>query len=422
MYISRTGTLLQWCRMKVNIIFREWCFIIAIGLFLPVFNNPCQAGNSCLKEIEQEIVQLVNTINPSIVTISAKYDYAIVENSKNPFLQFKSEKLQPVEITNIGSGFIIDSTHILTKSNVVMGSKEITVIFYDSSTTTATCIGTDPLLGLSVIQVDKIKFKPVKFDNSKNLAQGCWVLLVGNSLGTTPSVSLGIVNSIRKNEMIQISANVAAGNSGGAVFNINGKLVGLLTGMAENVTENNILGSSFFASQASFAWPANNISKSISEIMNRSKYPTGWIGVTGENWPGNIGGVHINSVTSNGPADQAGISVGDILLSINNKKIDHTVELANFIKFLHPGEKVDLQVLRGSGVQTVHVTIGEQPAQEPASFYTASPVETLIPAMMEQAEYDFEDQGGAANNKILLNRINELERELESMRVMIKNR
>ncbi|HPG40185.1 MAG TPA: trypsin-like peptidase domain-containing protein [bacterium] len=408
--------------MKFNNIFRDWRIIILTGAFFLVSSNSSRAQNSCLKEIEQEIVQLVNKINPSIVTISAKYDYAIVDNNKNSFLQFKSEKRQPVEITNIGSGFIIDSTHILTKSNVIMGSKEITVIFYDSSTTTATFIGTDPELGLSVIKVNKNKFKPVKFENLKNLSQGCWVLLVGNSLGTTPSVSLGIVNSIRKNEMIQVSANVAAGNAGGAIFNINGNLVGLMTGMAENIAENNILGSTFFASQTTFAWPAGSISKSITEIMNRSKFPNGWIGVTGENWPGNIGGVHINSVTNNGPADKAGISVGDILLSINNKKIDHTVELANFIKFLHPGEKVDLQVLRGSGLQTVQVTIGEQPPQEAPSFYTSTPVEPLLPAMIEQAEYDPEDLSSDTNNKILLNRINELERELESMRVMIKNR
>ncbi|MBN2412919.1 trypsin-like peptidase domain-containing protein [candidate division KSB1 bacterium] len=395
--------------------------VFILGIYLTGFKNTYPEEISYLKEIENEIVQLVNNINPSIVSISAKYDYTLIDDSKGSLLQFKSEKRQPVEITNIGSGFILDSTHILTKSTVIMGSKEINVTFYDSTIKKATYVGTDPELGLSIIKVDHIHLKPLKIDDSKHIKPGCWVLLIGNSLGMAPSVSLGIINCKIGRETMQISANVSAGNAGGAVFNTDGNLVGLLTGMSDDITENTILGSSFFANQTTYAYPSDVISESVSKIISRSRFPQGWIGVTAEDWPGYLGGVHINHVTRNSPADIAGIQIGDIIVSINDKKINHTMELANYIKYHHPGSEIKLELLRGTGQHTIKINIGEQPEPESASFFTSSPAATTPPpALLESINLKQKTDSPENDNKLLLKRIDKLERELKSMRSMIK--
>jgi len=409
--------------MKSNKVSVPVLLIFIIGIHSIIIKNIYSEDISYLKQIENEFVQLVNKINPSIVSISAKYDYALVENSKGSLLQFKSEKRQPIEITNIGSGFIIDSIYILTKSTVIMGSKDIQVTFFDSTIKKATYVGTDPELGLSIIKVDHIHLNPLKFDNSKHIKSGCWVLLIGNSLGTAPSVSMGIINCKLGNETLQISANVSAGNAGGAVFNTNGNLIGLLTGMNDNVAENTILGSSFFANQTIYAYPSNKILQSLSDIINRSQFPQGWIGVSAEDWPGYMGGVHINNVTGSSPADKAGMKIGDIILSIDDKKINQTIELANYIKFHNPGDEIKLQLLRGSGIHSIKVEIGAQPKLDPASYYTSTPpTASTAPALFETSNFDSRMGSGNDNNKLLLKRIDKLERELESMRYMIKNK
>ena len=408
--------------MKSNKVSISALFILILGIYFTNFKNTYPDDISYLKEIECEIVQLVNKINPSIVSISAKYEYALIEDTGGSLLQFKSEKRQPVEITNIGSGFILDSTHILTKSSVIMGSKDIHVTFYDSTVKKGTYVGTDPELGLSIIKVDDIHLEPLNFDNSKQIKPGCWVLLVGNSLGTAPSVSMGIVNCQLSQETMQISANVSAGNAGGAVFNTDGNLIGLLTGKNDVTTENTILGASFFANQTTFAYPSNVISESISKIISRSMTPQGWIGVTAEDWPGYLGGIHINNVTRNSPADKAGIQIGDIILSINGKKINHTLELANYIKYHHPGSEVKLAFLRGNGQHSIKLKIGEQPNAETESFFTSSPAAASPPpALLESVNLNQKSDINK-DNKMLLKRIDKLERELKSMRGMIKNR
>jgi len=408
--------------MKSNKVSISVLFILTLGIYLTHFKNTYSSDISYLKEIECEIVQLVNKINPSIVSISAKYEYALIEDSRGSLLQFKSEKRQPVEITNIGSGFILDSTHIMTKSSVIMGSKDIHVTFYDSTVKKATYVGTDPELGLSVIKVDHIHLDPLKIDNSKQVKPGCWVLLVGNSLGTAPSVSMGIINCKIGHETMQISANVSAGNSGGAVFNTDGNLIGLLTGKNDVSTENTILGASFFANQTTFAYPSNVIAESIAKIISRSRDPQGWIGVTAEDWPGYLGGVHINKVTRNSPADKAGIQIGDIILSINDKKINHTLELANYIKYHHPGSEVKLAFLRGNGQHSITVKIGEMPDADAESYFTSSPAAASPPPAFLESVNMNQKPDPEKDNKLLLKRIDKMERELKSMRGMIKNR
>ncbi len=379
-----------------------------------------QADNgSFLKQFEREMTGLVKTISPSIVTISAKFDYSYIQDSKGSILNFKDTKKQPIEITNIGSGFIIDSTFIITKTSVINGSQDIQVIYNDSTIQKATVLGTDPELGISIIQVDSVIQHPLQFGNSDSLSMGCWVMLMGNSMGIAPSVSFGIVNCIRKDDIFQVSTNVAAGNAGGAIFNTNGEMVGMLTSSKDIESDSPILGSSFFANETVFAHPSKKIQNVVKSIIERSKLPTGWIGVTAEDWPGHNGGVHISKVTPGGPAENAGLRIGDIILTINGKKINHTLDLANHIKFLRPGEKIQFKVLTSKGMNVKSVTVGEQPGQN-ASYYTNAPNPFLenVPFL----EPVNQSKASGQSKQILMQRIDMLEQEIHSLKNMIEKR
>lgn len=142
-------------------------------------------NSSYLQELEKEMINLVNQVTPSIVTISAKFDYAILDNSKSSIFKSKEHIKRPIEITNIGSGFIIDSTLIVTKSSVVNGSQDITVVFHDSTQRHASVVGSDPEMGLSIIKMDTVVRNSLKINNHNQVKMGCWVLLMGNSMGSS---------------------------------------------------------------------------------------------------------------------------------------------------------------------------------------------------------------------------------------------
>ena len=390
---------------------------IVIGILFLAQSIHAQNSNY-LQELEKEMISLVSQVTPAIVTISAKFDYAILDDSKNSLFKSKEHTTRPIEITNIGSGFIIDSTLIITKSSVVNGSQDITVVFHDSTLRHASVVGSDPEMGLSIIKMDTVVRNPLKINTNKKVKMGCWVLVMGNSMGIAPSVSFGIVNSVRKDDVFQVSTNVAAGNAGGAIFNTNGEMVGMLTNSYEIENNPPILGASFFANETVYACSAPMVKQSMKRILERSKFPIGWIGVTAEDWPGQTGGVHLSNITPGGPADNAGFKIGDIVLTINDKKIDHTMELANNIKFRHPGDKVTLQFLRGDGLHTKTVTVGKQPGTSRSSYFTNMPESSppVLNPFMENVELTSEQD----NQLLLRQRIDYLEKEIHSLKNMIE--
>ncbi len=384
------------------------------------------AEPSSLESLQRDIHELVNMIKPSVVTVSAKIDYSIEGTDRDsPLLGSKKDKVNSIIVmTNIGSGIVFDSTHVMTSALIVQGSKSITIILEDGSEHVGTQVGIDTLTGVAVIKVDDKKLDPVAISGVDQLNSGCLVLIIGNSLGISPSVTLGMVNCIRSDGMIQLSANIAAGNAGGAVFNVKGGFGGILTALISPVAGEFQSGSTFIGDEGALAYPAHTISQRVENIIKHRITTEGWIGVSAGDWPGRRGWIHINSVKSGSPAQAAGLRMGDIILGVNEKKFSNAFELANFVKTQPPGETIKVEVLRGYQTHSLLVGIGEQPKQDQSGYAFQLPgnATALSPTSFGAVRLETKGRGAGSsqlNDEFLLMRMRSIEQELSVLRAML---
>lgn len=401
-------------------------YFVLISATLFVAQNLLAEDSSVLAKLQNDIITIVDQVKPSVVTISAKYRYDIINTEETSFFgikKIKDSKL-PLEMQNIGSGFVLDSTHIVTIASVVQGSHNIEVTFANGQAVPAKLVGLDEELGLALLKVEAGNFAPAQFGNDSHLRSGCCVIIVGNSLGVSPAVSFGLVNAIRNDGIIQLSVNVTAGSIGGPVFDINGQLVGILAAQLSPDDETLISTSPFIGNEGALAYPISDIRTRMTRILQVSAEPGGWIGVTAENWPGRTGWVHINQVKAGSPAEKAGLKMGDIVFSMDGQPIHNAHELARRIKHKRPGEIVRLGLIRGDEKRYLDITVGLprkvasiQMAETAA--YTRS---TTIDANQQNVQriHPGKRTTDKINDEFLLLKIRNMEQELKTLRSMIR--
>lgn len=277
----------------------------------------------------------------------------------------------------LGSGTIINNQgYIVTNDHVVTGAKSLEVELYDGTKLPAQLTGVDPFDDLAVVKITPPAHMAVaKFGNSSNLRVGQTVLAIGNPLGITQTATAGIVSALGRSvplgegggvilDAVQMDAAINPGNSGGALVDLQGDLVGIPT-LA-------IISPSFNtpASGLGFSIPSNRATFIVPQLIQSGKVTdSGLAGLslTGTTVDSTMGalkqlpvnqGVLITSVTANGPAAQAGLRVGQIIVQINDTAVTDFPTLLNQVLNRSPGEKVTLQVYSGSQRSTVNVTLG----------------------------------------------------------------
>lgn len=266
-----------------------------------------------------------------------------------------------------GSGVIISSEgYIVTNNHVIENASEIQVILNDNSEYTAKIIGADPSTDLAVLKIDGASnLVPMKFGNSDDLKIGEWVLAVGNPFNLTSTVTAGIVSAKARNinllsertdknivpieSFIQTDAAVNPGNSGGALVNTMGELVGINTAIASQTGA---------YSGYSFAIPVTLVEKIVKDLIDYGLVQRAYLGVQissinqelkeKEKLP-NLKGVYINSVVEGGSADKAGLKTGDVLLKIGVKEVNSPAQLQEQIGKQRPGDKVVVTVRKKNG-------------------------------------------------------------------------
>ena len=262
-----------------------------------------------------------------------------------------------------GSGVIISSEgYIVTNNHVIAEAREIEVTLNDNSKYTATLVGSDPSTDIAVLKIVGNKpFQPIAIGNSDDVKIGEWVLAVGNPFNLTSTVTAGIVSAKARNinllsnadknivpieSFIQTDAAVNPGNSGGALVNIKGELIGINTAIASET------GS---YSGYSFAIPINLAQKVMRDIIDYGVVQRGFLGVQisdisqelkEKNNLVNLKGVYISKVIEDGSADKAGLKDGDIILKIGIKEVNSSSELQEEIGKRMPGDKVQLTIRR----------------------------------------------------------------------------
>ncbi|MBR5377780.1 MAG: trypsin-like peptidase domain-containing protein [Bacteroidales bacterium] len=257
-----------------------------------------------------------------------------------------------------GSGVVLTPDgYIVTNNHVVEGADEVEVTFNNKVKKTASIVGTDPTTDLALIKVDASDLEYLTFGDSDNVRIGEWVLAVGNPFNLTSTVTAGIVSAKARNlsilgegtsveSFIQTDAAVNPGNSGGALVNTKGELVGINAAIASHT------GS---YEGYSFAIPSNIVRKVVDDLLLYGETQRGYIGI----YPAeltqelaekegleNIEGVYVADVTEGGAAVMAGVQKGDVVTAINGKKVNTVTQLMESIRQYRPGDRVNVEVNR----------------------------------------------------------------------------
>ena len=269
-----------------------------------------------------------------------------------------------------GSGVIVSTDgYIVTNNHVIEDAQEIEVTLNDNRKYTATIVGTDPSTDIAVLKIKEKGLVAIPIGNSDNIRVGEWVLAVGNPFNLKSTVTAGIISAKSRNinllserssstvvpieSFIQTDAAVNPGNSGGALVNTQGELVGINTAIASQT------GS---YSGYSFAVPVNLVKKVLTDLIDYGIVQRGYLGVqitditqelVEDKKLTNIKGVYIESVLEKGSADKAGLEDGDVILKIGSKIVNSAASLQEEIGKRRPGDKVSVTIRSPKGNESV---------------------------------------------------------------------
>ncbi|MBL4658450.1 MAG: Do family serine endopeptidase [Flavobacteriales bacterium] len=313
-----------------------------------------------------------NTVN-TVVHVKTIYEGETVAYS-DPFYEFLWGKSNPKKYKTpdrrgSGSGVILsEDGYIVTNNHVIDGANNIQVTLNNQRTYTAEVIGSDPSTDLALLKIDARDMDYIQFANSDHVQVGEWVLAVGNPYNLTSTVTAGIVSAKGRNigilrdkfkieSFIQTDAAVNPGNSGGALVNTRGELVGINSAIASPT------GS---YSGYSFAIPVNMVQKVVTDLKEFGSVQRAYIGITIKNLTGamaddlgldKIDGVYVSGLQEKGAAKLAGIKVGDVIRKVESVEVKTVPELQEQVSRFRPGDNVVVTLVRGGELMAVRMTL-----------------------------------------------------------------
>ncbi len=362
------------------------------------------------------LAPMIRRVSPSVVSIGIQGTVR-EQGPRNPLLEdpfFRRFFNVPPDagarerpFQSAGSGVVVDAKqgYIITNAHVVENARDITVTLSDQREFTAKLIGSDPQTDIAVIQIKADGLSQIGFGDSDVLEPGDYVAAIGNPFGLQQSVSYGIVSALGRSGMnpdgfeslIQTDASINPGNSGGALVNLRGELVGI---------NNMILSRSGGNIGIGFAIPVNMARSVMDQLIKFGSVKRGQLGVTiAPVTPdiaqalgiANNGGALITQVAKESAAARAGLQAGDVVTSLNGRKVKSAAELRNAIGLLRVGDKVQIALLREGKSRNVTAEIADPAAattaaasNEPGSLPEGAQHRSLEGAQLEDAP----DNGG----------------------------
>ncbi len=312
---------------------------------------------------------------PSVVHIFTSRE---LKSPRNPFFddpvfrQFFGDALEgaPRRAAGLGSGVIVSpSGYVITNNHVVEGMDEIDIALNDGKKFRARIVGTDPETDLAVLKLDAENLPAITLGNLDRVQVGDVALAIGNPFGVGQTVTMGIVSALGRSglgittyeNLIQTDAAINRGNSGGALVNAAGELIGVNTA---------ILSPSGGSLGIGFAVPVSMAREVMEQIIATGSVTRGFIGVEARELTPDLvdslklasrAGVQIAGLVPDGPADRAGAKVGDILLAIEGKPITNPHTMLDTVAKLHPGNAATMRLHRGTRDIDVRLTVGTRP-------------------------------------------------------------
>ncbi|UCH75076.1 MAG: DegQ family serine endoprotease [Rhodospirillales bacterium] len=356
---------------------------LAFGLIL-VWSGLAQAAPA-----PDGFSSLAKKSSPSVVWITTTRDQTTAD--KWPELPFKfpdnvpfgeffrkfeehgGQRIQPQPMQGLGSGFVVDPAgYIVTSDHVIDGADAVRVRLNDDREYEAKVVGTDPLTDIAVLKIEAEKPLPaVAFGDSDAAEVGDWVMAVGNPFGLGGTVTTGIISARGRNinagpydDFLQVDAPINKGNSGGPLFDMNGRVIGVNTAIVSPNGGSVGIG---------FAVPSNLVEPVVAQIRENGRVTRGWLGVQVQQLTDEIAsaigsegtdGALVSEVLPDSPAAEAGLRQGDVIRKVDGKVVGGPRDLARLIA-RHPAETtVALDLWRDGAKQMVKVVAGEMPNRQ----------------------------------------------------------
>jgi Do/DeqQ family serine protease len=320
------------------------------------------------------LAPLVKRVAPAVVnirvshTIDARSQYG--DEMFRRFFGLPDTPGGSREVASAGSGVIVDAVngYILTNHHVVEGADKIQISLQDDTTLDAEIVGSDAATDIAVIKVDPEHLTDLPIGNSDDVEVGDFVIAIGNPFGLGHTVTSGIVSALGRTgisrngyeDFIQTDASINPGNSGGALVNMNGELVGINSAIISRSGGNVGIG---------FAVPSEIARSVMRQLLDFGEVRRGLLGVSIQTIDKESAialgsevesGALISTIEPGSAAEDAGLLVDDIIVGVNDKKIDSSRELMNAIGLKGSGEEVNIEFVRGGKRQNVVATLGQQ--------------------------------------------------------------
>jgi Do/DeqQ family serine protease len=343
-------------------------------------------ASASAQSIQNSYADLVNRVAPAVVTIRSTERARAAQQfpfSDDPTLReffgdrMPQQQQTPQRVQGVGSGVIVNSDgYILTNHHVVDGALEIKVELTDNRIFPAKLVGSDAPSDLAVLKIDAKDLPVLHLGDSDKVRVGDFVLAVGNPLGIGQTVTSGIVSAKGRTtglsdgsfeDFLQTDAAINRGNSGGALVNTTGELIGI---------NSQILSPSGGSIGIGFAIPSNMARAVMDQLMKTGKVRRGMLGVTIQSVDADLAsslslpaarGAIVTSVSSGGPAEKAGLKRGDVITAINKQPVIDNNSLRNLVATQPPGSSVEVTASRNGRDQNFQVALAELPERRPES-------------------------------------------------------
>ncbi|WP_026375865.1 DegQ family serine endoprotease [Aestuariibacter salexigens] len=318
------------------------------------------------------LAPMLEETTPAVVSISVEGTQVARQRVPDMFRYFfggPSEQLQERPFRGLGSGVIIDAEkgYVVTNSHVVANADEITVTLTDGREMSAKKLGEDEQSDVALLRIEPDDLTAVKLANSDELRVGDFVVAIGNPFGLSQTVTSGIVSALGRSglniggyeDFIQTDAAINRGNSGGALVNLRGELVGINTAIFGPNGGNVGIG---------FAIPSNMMKALVDQIVEFGEVRRGLLGILGSDVDAGLAeamnaevniGAFVSEVTPDSAADKAGLQAGDIITAVNGNKLSGFQELRAKVASLGAGAEITVEVLRQGERLELDVTLGD---------------------------------------------------------------
>lgn len=330
-----------------------------------------------IQETSKAFSEIVSAVSPAVVNISStktmrkqQAPFDELFDFLHPFPDGKSKRWKE---QSLGSGVIVTSDgYIVTNNHVIEKADDIRVIFVDKKSYRAKLVGSDPKTDIAIIKIEAANLPVLTWGDSDNLQVGEFVLAIGNPFGLSNTVTMGIISAIGRTDVgiadyenfIQTDAAINPGNSGGPLVNMKGELIGINTAIFSKTGGYQGIG---------FAVPSSMVKNVIDHLIKKGKVVRGWMGVTIQELTPEIAqkfgmktadGVLITDIAKGGPAYNAGLIRGDVILEFNGKVVKDASLLRNMVAQSEINQQIKLKIFRQGQEMSIGVTVKELPSDD----------------------------------------------------------